>query len=274
MGKKASSPDNQQGSKQIKRYLLCPSETTRQIPQMSRELAILLGILFTDGCISPKRVNSWRIYFVNKSKILIGLFQNCMSKVFDLDVRRVRIGKTSDNFIKAIVNSKQIGNYLVNRFGTFRTLRFKNGKLPKVRLPVSQLLKSGYLVDFLRVVFSCDGGLSFYPAYRAGAAGGTKWLIRTVFLSCKHPKLRTDYTNLLKALGIEARNVPGDGKIKIETERNIKKFYELVGFVKGVEITNQSKFWRGYEKQHVLKLMVSSYGNPSKIYNLPKFHLR
>ena len=27
-------------------------------------------------------------------------------------------------------------------------------------------------------------------------------------------------------------------------------------------------------KNHVLKLMVASYGKPAKIYNLPKFHLR
>lgn len=268
MSKNASSADNQQGS------LKDPSETIRRIPQMGKELAWLLGILFTDGCVSPKGVRSWRIYFVNKSKVLIELFQDCLVKIFNLDINRVRVSETSNGFLKAVVDSKEIGDFLTRTFGSFRSLKFKNGKLPNVRLPILELLEIGYLADFLKVAFSCDGGVSFYPAYRIGSRGKTKWLIRTVFLSCAHPRLRSDYIFLLRVLDIKARNVSRDNKIKIETEKDIRKFHKLIGFVKGVKITNHSKFWRGYEKQDVLELMVSSYHNPSKIYNLPKFHLR
>ncbi|MDI6603029.1 MAG: hypothetical protein QME57_02845 [Patescibacteria group bacterium] len=155
-------------------------------------------------------------------KNLIKLFRDCMTRLFGLDIGRVRIRKRSDGFLKVIVDSKEIGNYLVTYFGNFRRLKFKNGKLPNVKLPVSQLLESGYTSEFLRVVFSCDGGLCFYPAYRAGWRGGTKWLIRTIFLACNHQRLRNDYMHLLKMLGIKARNVHKDGKIKIETERVLK----------------------------------------------------
>lgn len=269
MRNKSTSAGNQQGSP-IK---LDPSETIRRIPQR-RELILLLAILFTDGCVSPKGVRSWRIFFANKSKTLIDLFRDCIITTFSYGPERVRLGYTSDGLFKAVVDSKEIGEYLVNRFGTFRTLKFQNGKNTKAKLPLIFLERSPFLAEFLRVAFSCDGGLSFYPARRNGKRGGTKWLIRTIFLSCVHPKLRSDYMYLLKKLGVNAREVPNDGKIKIEREKEIKKFYDLIGFVRGVKVTGNSKYWSGQEKQKVLEIMTASYNNPSKIYNLEKFSLR
>lgn len=269
MSDKVSSAENQQGSP-AKRD---PSETTRQISQMNQQLAILTGLLFTDGCVSRKGM-SWRMYFSNTSFNLIELFKNCMIHAFRLPSVRVRIRKKGANFWVAVVNSREIGDYLWKNFGTFRTLRFKDGKLPEARIPIAKLSKDKYVRDFLKAAFSCDGGISFYPAHRNGARGGTHWLIRTVFLCCKHPQLRKDYLCLLTILGIKARELPKDGRIEIETENDIKRFSQLVGFVEGTRITQHSKFWNGQEKQKILRRMVASYGNPASIYNLPQFHLR
>ena len=237
---------------------------------MSKELVTLLGLLFTDGCISPKG-NSWRIYFSNKSQTLIDLFQDCIIKVFDLNKDRVLLGKTSNGFLKGVVNSKEIGDCLVSQFGTFRTLSFESKRETAVKLPIEELLNSGYASEFLKVAFSCDGGLSFYPASRKGRASDVKWLIRTVFLSSRHSRLRIEYADILKAFNIRVRNIPGDGKIKIETKSDIQRFHEKIGFLAGVSVTNHSKFWRGVPKQQVLELMISSYKEPREIYNLPKF---
>lgn len=273
MSKNVTSAGNQQGSR-LSNWQLDPSETTRRIPQMDKSLAQLLAILFTDGCVSPKYKKSWRIYFANKSKVLIDLFKDCMESTFGLEGERIRQGITADGLFRAIVNSKQIGNFLVNKYGNFRTLCYSDGTIPTVNLPVQELLASGNAEHFLRVAFSCDGGISFYPAYRAGKNGGTKWLIRTVFLACKHEQLRKDYVDILSHLGIEAREVGKDGKIKLERKSEIAKFYKKVGFVKGVKATNDSKYWSGVEKQSILKTVITSYKNPSAIYNLPKFHSR
>ena len=260
--------ENQQGRLQSK--IEEPSETKRQTLRINKELAILLGLLFTDGCVSPKG-NSWRIYFSNKSNVLIDLFQDCIIKEFNLEKNRVLIGKTNNGFGKAVVNSKEIGNYLISKFGTFRTLEFENGKETAAKLPINELLDNGCAQIFLRVAFSCDGGLSFYPASRKGKTNDVQWLIRTVFLSCKHSRLRREYAEILKVFGIMARNVPGDGKLKIETKSDIQKFHDKIGFLEGVAVTDHSKFWRDYPKQQVLELMVSSYEEPRKIYNLPRF---
>jgi len=267
MSEKAIVADNQQGRLQFE--IGEPSETIRRTLRMNKELAILLGLLFTDGCISPKG-NSWRIYFSSKSQTLIDLFKDSIIKVFDLDEKRVLLGKTSNGFLKAVVNSKEIGNQLVSQFGTFRTLKFENGHETSAKLPVSEL-EHECAREFLRAAFSCDGGLSFYPASRKGKSSDVKWLIRTVFLSCKHPSLRQEYKDLLRVFNVEARNVPGDGKIKIETKSDIERFHKKIGFLDEVAVTDHSKYWRNQPKQQVLELMVSSYEEPSKIYNLPKF---
>ncbi len=260
---------NQQGS--LRQSADDPSETIRRIPQMTKELSILLALLFTDGCVSPKKEKSFRIYFLNKSKVLIELFKESIMKAFDVPEDRVLIRKRGEYF-QAVVNSKLIGQTLVDKFGTFRTLRFKDGMLPDAKLPVKSLTTNGWVKEFLQVAFSCDGGVALYPAFRKGSRGGTQWLIRTVFLACSHQRLRSHYAVLLKSLGIQVRDVAGDDKIKIETESEIKKFCNSIGFVEGVTMTHHSKFWRDSTKQEVLENLIASYGNPSVIYNLPRFH--
>jgi hypothetical protein len=276
MSKNVSSADNQQetsfGYNLINHKWGILRDYTPDIScKISKKFASLLAILFTDGCVSPKDNNSWRIIFGNSSRTLIDLFKDCMCDVFRLDEKRIRIREKNNNFWTAVVNSKIIGKYLVSRFGTFRTLKYKSGELPKTKLPVKQLISDNTADEFLKVAFSCDGGLCFYPARRKNKRGETKWLIRTVFLACHHPKLRKDYMSLLKFLGIKARNVSGDGKIKIENKKDICKFAKTIGFVKNVKITNHSKFWRDCDKNYVLNRMISSYKNPSLIYNLSKF---
>lgn len=98
MSEKAIGADNQQAT------LQCggASETTREISQ-ARELAILLGMLFTDGCVSPKHKSSWRLIFCNKSKVLIDLFQGVIVKVFKLDQTRLKLSK--QQLLELIIDS-------------------------------------------------------------------------------------------------------------------------------------------------------------------------
>lgn len=260
------SADNQQATLAIGES----SETKCQTSHLSSELAMLIALLFTDGCVSPKTIGkSWRIYFVNKSQSLIELFRTCVVAEFDIDPSRIKVveRKNANGVFAATVNSKEIGDSLVSRFGTFRTLRFNDGKVPDARLPIKDLIAGHCVEIFLRTAFSCDGGVSFYPV----VWHRKKWLIRTIFLSCAHTNLRSDYIELLNAAGISARNVPYDDKIKIEDQGNITKFQKRVGFIGETMVTDHSKFWRGYTKQEVLDLVVASYKNPKIVYDLPQF---
>ena len=246
---------------------------TPNISNMNRAEATLIGLLYTDGCLSPKGKSGWRFYFSNKSERLVALFRECMMQCFALPSSRVRLGSTNDGLYRAIVDSKAAGDLFTRRFGTFRTLRYKNGILPKARLPVQELLQHHVAEDFLRAAFSADGGVNLYAARRFGARGETRWLIRGVYIACAHPALRRDYCNLLDALGIRARNVATDGKVKIETKKDIRAFYEKVGFIEGVRITHTSKFWPEVEKQALLERLIESYQEPSAVYSLQQFDL-
>jgi hypothetical protein len=236
---------------------------------MNRKEATLIGLLYTDGCLSPKGKNSWRFYFSNKSEQLVAIFRESMIQVFDLPSSRVRLGTTNDGLYRVLVDSKEIGTAFTQKFGTFRTLRYKNGTLPKACLPVRELLQHNVAEDFLRAAFSCDGGVSLYAA--TNKSEKSRFLIRGVYLACAHPILRKQYCELLHSLGIEARNVVGDGKIKIQTKEDIQLFYKKVGFLKGVRITHTSRFWPDIEKQELLKRVIQSYESPRKIYELTQF---
>lgn len=276
----ATSADNQQG--RLGLITQEPSETTRQTSYYERSevtslahiepsLATLLGLLFTDGCVSPKG-NSWRIYFAVKSKGLADIFTASIETSFGLSTGKVRYGMTKDGLHRRVVNSKDLGTFLVNNFGTFRTLAIE-GKYPPTKLPVEALIQSKLVAVFLRAAFSCDGGVSLHVGRKQGILKESRWLVRTVFLSCVHPTLRRDYLSLLAYLGVSARDLSKDGKIRIESRNEIMKFYCSVGFLPGVEVTNDSKYWRGMEKQKLLELLITSYSNPSALYNLPKFNV-
>ncbi|MBM3261608.1 hypothetical protein FJY93_04300 [Candidatus Kaiserbacteria bacterium] len=194
-----------------------------------------------------------------------------MIQCFALPESRVRLGTTQDGLILAIVDSKEIGTALTKRFGTFRTLRYESGELPKAHLPVEELLQYNVAEDFLRAAFSCDGGVNLYVARRKGARGGSQWLIRGVYLACAHPTLRKQYCDLLHSLGIRVRNVAGDGKVKIEIEKDIRTFHQKIGFIGGVRITHTSRFWPEIEKQQLLEQLIQSYDSPRDVYSLQQF---
>ena len=103
---------------------------------MNQTIATLIGLLYTDGCLSPKGKSSWRFYFSKKSERLVTIFAECMQQCFMLPAPRVRLGFTQDGLYRAIVDSKAAGDMFTEQFGTFRTLRYATGELPKARLPV------------------------------------------------------------------------------------------------------------------------------------------
>ena len=238
--------------------------------------ATLLGILYTDGCLSRKSKYTWRFYLGNTSLEIIMVFRACMMNIFGLDDQRIRIAQKMVNgkpYYSAIVDSGRWGNLLITQYGTFRTLAYKdeNGEklYPYTHLPFNASSNQKEVSDFLRAAFSCDGGVNLYVG--KSKAKKYKSLIHNVFLSCHHPKLQRDYCNLLSYLGIKPRLLMKDNKIRIERREDLQKFQEKVGFLKGVKITQHSKYWQGWEKNVVLNLALSSYGNAKSILNLPQF---
>lgn len=238
---------------------------------MIKEESTLLGILYTDGCVSPKG-NSWRLYVSNTSFEVITSFKHSLIKVFKFPAKRIRISKSFVNgkpFYKAVVDSYAIGWYLAKKYGTFRTLKYKTPKgyiYPQTDISFMMAETDEIISQFLKVAFACDGGVNLYVA-----RGKYKWLIRNVYLACKHPTLIKQYRDLLRILGIRAQVLTKNWLIRIQGRVDLLRFIEKVGFLEGVNITQNSQYWEGCSKQKILLLLAESYGKPQIVLNLPQF---
>lgn len=79
------------------------------------------------------------------------------------------------------------------------------------------------------------------------------------------------YAALLQRLGVESKVMLDDWRVLIQGREDIERYARSVGFLPGVYVGKNSRYWQGYAKGEVLKLLLGSYGNPKSIYNLPKF---
>ena len=243
--------------------------------RLTSQEAILLGVLYTDGCLSKKSKNCWRFYLSNTSFEIIETFRRSMIKVFNLDNQKIKISQKIVNgkpFYKAIVDSGCCGSVLTSKYGTFRTLAYKGegGRkiYPPTKLPFTKNDNLGIISKFLQIAFSCDGGVNLYVAK---SKSGYRFLIRNLYIACHHPQLQLDYRNLLSLLKVRSKILLKDNKVLVQGKQNLQNFRDKIGFLDKVKITQHSAFWQGREKNEVLNLILSSYGNPRDIINLPQF---
>jgi len=248
------------------------------------DYARLVGILLTDGCVSPK-ANSWRIIVSNNSVSIVDAFEEAIQRCFGKSVRRFMRGKLK----VGILDSKEVGQLLVDRARTFRTeacqagqgcpflrggnkpcrscepITFDSVQYPPASVPDFE--SDAEVSAFLQAAFSCDGGVNLYVARR----GSTRWLIRNVYLACKHPVLIHQYSVLLSKLGIKSRVLLKDWRVLIQGKIPIGRFATVVGFLPGSVIGANSPYWCGRTKSEILALLLESYGKPRMIYDLPLF---
>lgn len=248
--------------------------------------ARLIGILYTDGCVSPKG-SSWRIIVSNNSIAVVDCFAESVTLCFEESIRRMRRGKLH----VGVLDSKRIGQMLVDRHGTFRTEAcrscqgcpfLRGGRMPCLRCePVDHqgiayppaslpsFSTVGEVRAFLQAAFSCDGGVNLYVARR----GALRWLIRNVYLACKHPNLIHQYSALLSALGVGNRVMAKDWRVLVQGRCALDRYRELIGFMPNVAVSANSRYWQGTDKSQVLRLLLDSYGNPHSITDHPMFSL-
>ena len=252
-----TSADNQQATPPVVGE---SSETKRQEPKVriSKNLAIILGLLYTDGCVSPRK-ESFRIFLRSKSRNLTVYLKWALIEEFRLRPERINL-RLRDNLWQIALTSREVGNFLIKTFGTFRTLAYGIEETT-AHLPVLDLIANNVTRDFLRAAFSGDGGVCFFKT-KAGS------LFRSVFLASHHSQLRKDYVCLLNNLGISCHDYPSDNKVVIRGQHNIEVFREKVGFLKGTTVTSHSKNWDGYTKQQVLSFIVDSYTYPKRYFRL------
>jgi hypothetical protein len=237
-------------------------------------LCSLIALLISDGGITPQSKTSWKIFFGNNSSVLCKLFRNCMNTLFGITPGS-HIKPNGYTYLRK--GSKQIGSSLLELTNSFRTLSCTKppscGKIrnqrqsclicnpielngfryPRIYFPKEIETDTTLTRKFLRIVFSCDGGVSFYTAHR----NHQTWMIRKVFVDSEHPSVNNYYQKLLGTLGFEVKNY--ESQIRLQTREMMQRFQKEIGFIKGVRVGNDSKFWRGKTKNFVLNELLRSY---------------
>ncbi|MEM2619185.1 MAG: hypothetical protein QW356_06850, partial [Candidatus Hadarchaeales archaeon] len=80
---------------------------------------------------------------------------------------------------------------------------------------------------------------------------------RMVAIICYHPMLKLELSQLLQ--GLKIKHVIKPDGLFIRRKDGIITFSKLVGFLKNVKISRNSKYWGRIEKNEILKKIVSSY---------------
>ncbi len=235
-----------------------------------RDLLMLVPFLLSDGGMSPKGKAGWLIYFRNNDKNLVDYFVGFLEKVA---TNKIQIKKRADNSYMVRVNDKALGNELEKVCFSFRTRPcieypycpgVRNGRTcnkaeengyHKIIFP-----KEFYNDDilrklFLKIYFSCDGGVSI-----TSSKGKYPFLVRKVFVSVKNPSLVNNIRDLLVGAGFVP--MAYQGQIRLTTKGDIERFNKEIGFVDGTLVGGNSIKFRGYEKNQLLRMLIESYQNP------------
>lgn len=106
---------------------------------------------------------------------------------------------------------------------------------------------------FMRIYTTCDGYPSIFPRKHSWSA-----VERMVAIVCHHPFLKKRLHEILFNLRIPHKIKPYS--LVMRSQDAIRKFKEKIGFVDGVLMTGNSRYWRTYQKNEVLDIILKSYG--------------
>ncbi|WP_220375829.1 hypothetical protein [Pyrobaculum aerophilum] len=180
-----------------------------------------------------------------------------------------------DHFRRAATEAFNYGGYVVRRSNGAYVVKikgrdyvrcveavmpdilYKNDISRAVTLP-SELFRDQDLAKwFLKVYASCDGGVSIMR----GKRGNTVFYVRRVFITAKNVHLRSQVRELFKTLQYSPQD-DKDKHVYLSRKEDITKYAREIRFLENVKVTGNSKRFRGLDKNHLLDLVVKSYGNP------------
>ena len=231
------------------------------------ELLALSAFLLADGCLTSTKKGNYMMVFYNRSKALLSTFADIAA----------RLGSKPHVLQdRVVIYDNELASSLLELTPSYRTkpcdsgskcprsrglphgpcarctpLVVGNTRWPPTRIPKPVFTDPEAARSYLRILFSCDGGVEL----RRRRAGGRTILERRISITSAHPIVRAQIVSLLSSLGISAR-VEGP-HVLIYRKRSLRTFADEIGFLPGALVV-RGKHWRGYEKAHVLKLLVTS----------------
>jgi len=232
-------------------------------------------MLLTDGHMCLKK-NCYEIGYASKNNYEL-------NKIF---IELVKLWNNEIVISEYIKNSGTIINYfhlplqneLIKISPSYKKSPSKNQtseeylRSPQPSLKFLKRLNDIYKILCIRIALSNEGGISVTTKMNKNQIK----LSSRLFLSCAHPKLNSEWKSILKDVGlnfnISKSKQTWSGVYGLYTAKkdNIKFFKELGGFIEGVKIKQNSKYYGGVEKNKLLKICLqnSKFKNMAEVKNM------
>ena len=232
----------------------------------------LVSLCLSDGGIGYSSETSY-IHFTNKSGVLLDLFKKEIRKftsskiheqkkprgttlrVFDKSLIDELI-KISPSFRTKPCNHFPICPYLksdkINRRLEHPHIKSNGLVWSEIKIPENLFRNKKDKSEFLRIYISCDGYPSIFPRRDSWSA-----VERIVAIVCHHPMLKQRLSELLS--DIQVPHTVKENSLEMRSKESIKKFKNQIGFVDGVKMTGNSRYWEGLPKNEVLDKIIKSY---------------
>tara|TARA_Y100000310_G_scaffold266828_1_gene278516 strand:- start:9847 stop:10932 length:1086 start_codon:yes stop_codon:yes gene_type:complete len=202
-----------------------------------------LGLILSDGYIGK-----YEVVFTNKDYNLISYYKS-MIKKWGQKTYQIKGESGASRLSTCSINLVALVNKFLNKKESLSD-DILNGKI-------------NYQNCFLRGLYSGDGCIAISITPRK-----EKWRVESfISLAVFNDKLMPSLIGLLKSLGYNP--VFDKNQIRMHKKEDIKKFYKEIGFIKGGKI-RQSQYWRGYEKNQVLKYVANYMGSDNELKGLKK----
>lgn len=247
------------------------------------QLVRLIALLLTDGGISKASKNLYEIYITNNSNIILNMFEACIEDLFG----KQKFYRYKFKTVKKVkITSKEIGIYLLKFSSSYRTrpcntypkcldktlcriCRSING-YPPARIP--KFILNGKIEirqEFLKIAFSADGCIEFYENKnkKNNKKSNKKSIQRRISLFCSNPYILKQFKTMIKKCGFNITFTKTE--IRITGKKQLNKFKNEIGFLDGVVVSSKSKFWCGYDKNELLRIVLNSYWTDIKSQSNP-----
>ncbi len=199
-----------------------------------------LGLILSDGYIGK-----YNIDFYNKDISLLLYYYNITKNWGQKTYQRIKDSGATEIALYSIKLVRLVNKFLNN----------------KKSLSDEIIKNEAYQNYFLRGLFSGDGCAAISITYRNSK---NRWRVEPfIALAVFNNNIMPQLLNLLKSKGYS----PTFDKncIRFSKRKDIKKFYKEIKFIKGCKI-RQSKYWRGFEKNQVLKYIANFPDKSLKCY--------
>jgi len=234
-------------------------------------LCRLLGYLFGDASFKTKRTSNAKklqteVAIECADRAMVEDFSETCKTLLKREVGAIHSRKRSKNWRRSYTFNCKINkgwrDILTGFSPTFRTKPFfEKGELRyyKVKIPDFVYRNPSNIRHFLKAFTNSEGSIQLRVAKR------DKWfeLTRYVKISCSQPFVLKHVSRMLRSLGISNRMATRNNPVSviIQREESVIKFRHLIGFMKGIQVSNNGR-WAGYEKSNILDALVRTYEIP------------